>query len=81
MMKQIVDFRKILNAPKILVNCAHKKYLCVLYASEDKQGILPYSAWSDCFQNRHLGGLLRSTKWVLNVTNNVSCLWTYSRSF
>lgn len=41
--KLLVDFLNFSNAPKILVNSAHRKYLCVLYASQDKQRLLPYS--------------------------------------
>jgi hypothetical protein len=48
-MKLKVDIRNYSNAPKILVNSAHRKYQCVLYASQEKQRILPYATWSDCF--------------------------------
>jgi len=39
-------------------------YLCVLYGSENKQLLFPYTALSDCFCNRDEVCLLRGTDWV-----------------
>jgi len=41
-------------------------HLCVLYGSQDKQQLLLYTSFRDCFfLNRSGGCLLRGTFWVL----------------
>ena len=39
-------------------------YLCVLYLSENKQRLVPLTAWTDCFYNWDEKCLLRGTNWV-----------------
>jgi hypothetical protein len=40
---------------------AHTLYLCVLYGSENKQRLFPYTTLTDCFCNRDGVCLLRGT--------------------
>ena len=39
-------------------------YLCVLYLSENKQRLVPLTAYTDWFYNRDEKCLLRGTNWV-----------------
>jgi hypothetical protein len=36
----------------IILRSAHTVYLCVLYGSQSKQRLFPYTALTDCFYNR-----------------------------
>ena len=57
----------------IILRSAHTVYSCVLYGSENKQGLFSCTSFTDCFfYNRDVVCLLRGTEWIF-IYNSTFC--------